>query len=734
MPGSVARDFAAPPILWIRCLRQPFVTPLSPPAEKLEMRPPLLPGCVAILLGPWLAACSAPAPSGRADGGEGAAAAEIPWPDRLAEYHSHVGDVPEYRAIQAALAQGWNTWDSRDVLRYVLLPEGLVVDLAIKRHAWLEEGYLDDALIGRRGEDVERIRPGVHALDGSYMRLDIEWQGLSATVEAGHAEDDLVVLVTPGDAVAAGEAQVTPRETAPTGFVRHFGPEMADKPRHYELVVSAGLAWNRLGAVESTQDGLLARLPTGTQAIHVAGVAERDPYTGTLLPHRVVRLDGPVGVSSGQPRSVDGIRTALNAAEQALQTGADRYGDLADAYLAVSSGIAWNTVYEPRHDRVVSTVGRLWNREYGGVALFGWDNFFLAYMTSLDDRELALANVIEHLRGATAEGFLPNDNRGNGSKSWDRSQPPVGGIMVREVYRRYPERWFLEAAFDPLLEWNRWWPRKRLNEGLLSYGSHEARNPFDEPDVRTKRTAGYESGMDDSPMYEDVPFNPEKNTLELQDVGLTSLYIADCRALAELARVLGRSAEAEELEERARRFSEALDGLWVEERDYYLNYRTDLKRPSGRRSPTLFYPLLAGVAGPGRAQRMISEHLLNPAEFWGDYVLPSTTRDDPSFPRQRYWKGAIWPPLNFLTYLGLRKAEAYDVATELSRRSLDMFVSEWNRKGYVSENYSSITGAGDDERLSSDPFHSWGGLFGIMAFIEAGYLAAPEGPLGEGRP
>ena len=95
-----------------------------------------------------------------------------------------------------------------------------------------------------------------------------------------------------------------------------------------------------------------------------------------------------------------------------LQARADRYGDLADAYLAVSAGIAWNTVYEARHDRVVSTVGRLWNREYGGVALFGWDNFFLAYMTSLDDRELALANVIEHLRGATARGFPPQRQPG----------------------------------------------------------------------------------------------------------------------------------------------------------------------------------------------------------------------------------------------------------------------------------------------------------------------------------
>jgi len=53
-------------------------------------------------------------------------------------------------------------------------------------------------------------------------------------------------------------------------------------------------------------------------------------------------------------------------------------------------------------------------------------------------------------------------------------------------------------------------------------------------------------------------------------------------------------------------------------------------------------------------------------------------------------------------------------------------MNEWERKGYVSENYSSITGTGDDERLSSDRFHSWGALFGIISFIEEGYMVAPE--------
>ena len=648
------------------------------------------------------------------------------WPDRYAEYDAAIGDVPEYRGVQARLATGWNTWDSRSVLRYVLLPEGLAVNLGLKRHAFLDENHLEAALIGRREEGAETVRPGIRAANGSYQRLEIAWRGLSAVVEAGRDEDgELVVLVTP----------------EPPSDAASYAP--------FELVVSAGMAWNRPGSVESAPnglldglldglvdglpDGLVARLPDGEKAIRVAGILEADPYAGGLTPHRVVRLSAPVGVFTGRrgepAKTTSDIRRTLDARRQELEARAAEFGELAEAWLAVTSGFAWNTVYEPRHRRVVPTVGRLWNREYGGVALFGWDNFFLGYLALLESRDLALAAIVEHLRGHTAEGFLPNDNRGNGSKSWDRSQPPVGGIMVREVYRRFPERWFLEAVFEPLLAWNRWWPEARGNGDLLSYGSHEAPNPFAEPVARTKTAAGYESGMDDSPMYEDVPFNREQNVLELQDVGLTSLYIADCRALAEMARLLGRAADADELEARAAAFGAALDTLWVEERGYYLNYRTDLGRPSERRSPTLFYPLLAGVASESRAGRLIREHLLNPGEFWGEFVLPSTTRDDPSFPRQRYWKGAIWPPLNFLTYLGLRRAGDRATAAELSARSLDMFLREWRRKGYVSENISSISGTGDDERLSSDPFHSWGALFGIMAFIESGHLGSPEAPL-----
>ena len=608
----------------------------------------------------------------------------------------------EYQEITTRLARGWNTWNTRSVLAHVILPEAFGINLALKQVAWLDEAYLRESLIGRWAEEAEQVRPGLHAYNGRYTELEIQWQHLSARVESAHVGKDLVILIVP-----------TSRPSMPV-----------------HLVVETAMFWNRPGSLEKVDEHhLRAVTPSQTIDVYTTVEHQEDFYVETVTPYLVFPIEGAVGISTGMARSVAEIREEISRQRVNLEQEAARYEDLADAYLAIHSSIAWNTVYEPRHDRVVSTVGRLWNQEYGGYCLFGWDNFFLAYMTALTSRDLAIANVIEHLAGATDEGFIPNDNRGNGSKSWDRSQPPVGSLMVREIYKRYPERWFLEAAFPRLLAWNRWWMERRVNGGLLSYGSHPARNPFQEPATQTKRTAGYESGMDDSPMYEGVPFSKASHTLELQDVGLTSLVIADSEALAEMADVLGLEHEAQELRDRARVLRSRMDSLWDDEVGLYLNRRTDTGELSHRLSPTLFYPLLAEVPSAERARRMVDDHLLDPGEFWGRWVLPSIARHDPSFPKQRYWKGAIWPPLNFLTYLGLREAGFLDVATELSAKSVELLLAEWHRKGYVSENYSSIEGTGDDERLSSDRFHSWGALLAIMAFVESGAMPAPEAPM-----
>ncbi|MBT5747954.1 MAG: hypothetical protein HOI40_01400, partial [Candidatus Marinimicrobia bacterium] len=474
----------------------------------------------------------------------------------------------EYQRIQNRLQQGWNTWNTSSVLQQVLLPQGFAINLAFKQHYFLEEQYLSSALIDRRGDFSETIRPGPHAYDGSYTQLEIQWEGLDAKIETAHAGKDLVILISPNSIPAD----------------------------RMKVIIESGMLWNRQGNLSRKINQLKAVCPGKTIKVFTTSVpVDDDPYIDVKTPYLALWLDGEIGISTGKKRTLSEIKKAIEIQKVRLQSEAEKFGELAEAYIAVQAGIAWNLIYEPKFDRVVATVGRLWNEEYGGFCTFGWDNFFLAYMTGLASRDLAFSNVIEHLRGKTEQGFIPNDNRGNGSKSFDRSQPPVGGIMVKEVYKTYPEDWFLKATFDDLLGWNRWWHRSRNNEGLLSYGSSPADNPFNEPVFETKTAAGYESGMDDSPMYIGVPFNKKKHTLELQDVGLTSLYIADCRALAEMAGILKRKKEQKELESRAKQYALKMEELWSPEFGAYLNYRTDVDSLSTRVSPTLFYPLMAKV-------------------------------------------------------------------------------------------------------------------------------------------
>jgi len=605
---------------------------------------------------------------------------------------------PQYEEIQQELASGWNTWNTRSILSFVSLPEGFAINLAFKQHYWLEEQYLKETLIGRTGERAEIIRPGPHTYDGSFTRMDIKWETLEARIESAHHQNDLVILVTPKE----------------------------KPPSPVKLIIESGMLWNTPGLLSKKENHLSAQFTHHTIRVFCTHPHIDDPYVETLTPYLSVVLDQPIGISTGEPRSIEQIKEIIRQQEKNLLLKARKFSELAETYIALQSGIAWNLIYEPKYRRAVSTVGRLWNEEYGGYCLFGWDNFFLAYVAALDNKNLAYANVIEHLRSKTDEGFIPNDDRGNGSKSFDRSQPPVGSIMVKEIYKKYPEKWFLEAIFNDLLQWNRWWPQKRMNDGLLSYGSHLTANPFNEPNVHTKITAGYESGMDDSPMYENVPFNPQKNTLELQDVGLNSLYIADCNALAEIAELLGKKTEAAELKKRSNLWRKKMETLWNPETGFYLNKRTDTGEFSLRLSPTLFYPLLARIPNLERSQRIIRDHFFNPSEFAGDWILPSIARNDKAFEKQRYWKGAVWPPLNFLAYLSLRNYPGTKAQQILSEKSHALFLNEWKRKGYVSENYSSITGTGDDARLSSDRFHSWGTLFGIIPFIEKGYMPPPE--------
>ena len=592
--------------------------------------------------------------------------------------------------ISLLSAQGWGSWENGSLLERVYLPAGLSLRLHLLERRAFDAPLLSNLFFERERKGLS-VRPGIHTAEGSYDSLEIRWEGLHLLLECASRDELLAVKITP-----------------------------LERPiRSSAAVLQLGMVWNRPGWVGRKDSALLAETEGRRWTFSASAPAEEEPFLGLTGPFLAFSLDQqPLVITGGSsaPTPPEGERLIWENKERALREAA-AYGELAPAYSAIQSVLGWNRIYDPKNGRLLSTVGRLWNKEYGGYALFGWDNFFLPLLSALVDPGRAWDDLREHLKDRTEEGFFPNDSAGNGRKSLDRSQPPVGGIALRELFKALPDRKALEESFPLLLKWNRWWPKRRLNKGLLSYGSHPAPNPWEDRAAGTAVGAGYESGTDDSPIYEGVPYNPQTHLLELQDVGLTSLYIADCRALEELALILGRKGEAQELRRRGRLFRKALEGLWDEESGLYLNRRSDTGERVKRLTPTLFFPLLAGIP-EAHARRMVREHLLNPREFAIPYPLPSVSADDPAFPKQRYWKGAVWPPLNYLVWLGLREAGFSGEAKDLAESSLRLFLGEWNRKGWVCENYSALTGTCDDPRLSSDPFHSWGGLLALPAFAE----------------
>jgi glycogen debranching enzyme len=115
---------------------------------------------------------------------------------------------------------------------------------------------------------------------------------------------------------------------------------------------------------------------------------------------------------------------------------------------------------------------------------------------------------------------------------------------------------------------------------------------------------------------------------------------------------------------------------------------------------------------------MITEHFYNPAEFWGDWILPSIARNDPAYPDQSYWRGRIWAPMNFLVYLGLRNYDLPQAQADLAEKSRQLLLKEWRAHGHVHENYDADTGAGCGVH-NSDAFYHWGGLLGLIGFMQA---------------
>jgi hypothetical protein len=585
-------------------------------------------------------------------------------------------------------------------------------------------------------------RVGPHAPDGSYCRISwqnkprealvtLEWSRLNSTTVVGRltaAKDFELVLETyfPYRSVLWGTQgfySIGEGQRAIFGD-RYFDKVYSHTARFVVMLdrptIGSGI-YPSLAELRDTMNGsskLISSALRGT----TAGAAGLEFTTGESgRAHFVVKIgrdkrtlirDARDLLSSGRIDTILKDKAATYARHRPQIRGL-----FAGSAEAIGNSMFWNTLYAPSNGLTFPSISRHWARHWGGWVVGEWDCFFGALLTSLESKPQTAAAIKAILGAQTDTGLVPNAASGAGITP-DRSQPPVGSYLSWKVSQAIHDRALLEWAYPRLRKWHEWWFADRGDgqpwrdgnrDGLLEYGSDRG-STSSRGGRGYLQAAKFESGMDDSPMYDHASYDASTYTMNLDDVGLNSLYTLDAECLAKIARILGMRQDSEHFTEEAEHMKRLVrERLWNPKDGIYEN-RFWNGQFSKHLSPTNFYPLLAGIATHAQAKRMVEEHLKNPKEFWGKYVIPTIARDDPAFKDQYYWRGDIWGPTNYLVYEGLERYGFDAVALQFAEKSYELFMSDWKTNQFDDEQYHAWGGNG-----GGDPHYTWGALLCLIA-------------------
>ena len=426
-------------------------------------------------------------------------------------------------------------------------------------------------------------------------------------------------------------------------------------------------------------------------------------------------------------------------------------GALEGAAEMITNTVHWNVLYAPEQKRSIVVDSRRWFLPESWT-LFGNSALLSAWAAALESKQLAEDTFMGTMAEQLPDGRVMNA-AGAMVTTPDRSQDMYAAYAAWKIYLKWGDKQFLREAYPKIRAWHEWWFEDRGDgqpwrdgnrDGLLELGNNLS--PFDAPQAALDsenyglhhQGAMWEA-FDDSPMWgwyekglsvhppryrgeENVRYNFRTGTLNLNTAPTNALWALSSDMLVRIAHELGYEQDERhfrlEYEAIKKRINQT---LWDEKTGMYLNrfWPEAGGLFSYRKSPALLWMMVAGIPSEAQARRLVYEHLLNPEEFWGEFVLPSASRDDPAFPEQYYWRGTIWPPINYFVYEGLKRYGYDDVAAELANRTYHLVKTNWDATGALWENYNSITGQGNAHGAGGSTRHyAWSAALPLIAIME----------------
>lgn len=305
-------------------------------------------------------------------------------------------------------------------------------------------------------------------------------------------------------------------------------------------------------------------------------------------------------------------------------------------------------------------------------------------------------------------------------------QPPIHASAAWQVYLRGTDRRraaeFLEELFPSLRAWHEYLYRERCRNGdglveiwhpwesgmdnsplwdeaLERMSPDSARIPeYERIDVRVAEEserpsdAEYDRYVYLVGLFRELAYEPsrirEATPFALQPILFNSLLVRSNEDLAEIARALG--SDAEPFETWARSTASGLESLWDETRALYVDYDVIAGKRVSVATAAGLAPLYAGVPARSRAERMV-ERLAGSRVAVGasGWAVTSLSPADPGFQPRRYWRGPVWPILNWVLQRGLERYGYRDRAEQVRQA-----VVELGRNQGFWEHYDPLTGRG----------------------------------------
>ena len=604
-------------------------------------------------------------------------------------------------------SRAWSTWSNRPA-EMVFLP------LGIRLTPVGFAGSTGRATLFPPGDGVVF---GTHALDAAQVSLHLRHAGTE--LDWHYDKLDPFTIVGRWTASRLGEwglrfwinLCVSAEDGSPVRFDAATGAAIAKVGTRFVALVSAEAAVQVTG--HATVDAVAEDYERHGY-FHLASRASEAPVLALRFNLEMARANRfAAAVADRQDLAVAKAQAALRGDERAALPS--QTGVFAGGLDAIRDVMGWNTVWDAVNARPYTSISRNWNEaKFGGFGVWLDDQLYAALLTGLLDPEVARENLACALASATPQGNLAC--LVTAADAWvDRTQIPVAAFVVRLLVLRSGSLAPARLAYETLARNHAWWWANRdpHGRGLCSYGTSDVGEGLYKGTSFGSRN---ESSMDNAPIHDEAAYDPETRTLASCDVGLNSLLALDAEMLAELASDLGLMAVAKAHAARAEATRLKIrTELWDETRGIFANrlWSGAFVQSLG---PTSFYPLVAGVPTPEQTACLLA-HLADQRTFGGPFPIPGTARDDPAAKDNSYWRGRIWPPLNWFVWQGLRRVGRRAEASDLARRSFALFRAAWDTRRLCPENYNAETGEPLDQP-DTEGFYTWGALMPAMAVGE----------------